>query len=107
MLAEKEFFNAFVVKEEEKIVGFATYSTHTTWSVKNAFRLYAKESHRSQSLGSELMNKIIETAQQTVATVSCAFGWFQNGISPPLLTTKLGADVRTRKMNCELKINPS
>ncbi|MFB0908236.1 MAG: GNAT family N-acetyltransferase, partial [Spirosomataceae bacterium] len=68
ILAEKEFFNAFVVKEEGKIVGFATYFyTYHSWSGKGMHLddLYVKESHRSQNLGSKLMNKVIKTAQQT------------------------------------------
>jgi GNAT superfamily N-acetyltransferase len=109
MLGEKEFFNAFVAKEEETIVGFATYFyTYHSWSGKGMHLddLYVKESHRSQNLGSQLMNKVIETARQT----GChSLRWLVSEWNKPAIAyyKKLGADVIRTEMNCELKISPS
>lgn len=109
MLTEKEFFNAFVVKEEETIVGFATYFyTYHSWSGKGMHLddLYVKASHRSQNLGSQLMDKVIETAQQT----GChSLRWLVSEWNKPAIAyyKKLGTDVTHTEMNCELKITPS
>lgn len=109
MLAEKEFFNAFVVKDAERIVGFATYFyTYHSWSGKGMHLddLYVKESHRSQNIGNQLMSKVIKTAQQT----GChSLRWLVSEWNKPAIAyyKKLGAEVTHTEMNCELKIDPS
>lgn len=109
MLAEKEHFNAFIAKDADRIVGFATYFyTYHSWSGKGMHLddLYVRESHRSQNLGSKLMNQVIETAQQT----GChSLRWLVSEWNKPAIAyyKKLGADVTHSEMNCELKINPS
>lgn len=106
MREEAAFFNAFVVKDVEEIVGFASYFfTYHSWSGKGMYLddLYVTASHRSKNIGNKLMDKIIETAKNN----GChSLRWLVSEWNKPAINyyEKLGADVSHTEMTCELKL---
>jgi GNAT superfamily N-acetyltransferase len=68
MIEEKNYIQCFVAETEAReIIGIAQYFfAYFTWSGKSMYLgdLYVKESYRSQKVGLNLFNKIIEVAKE-------------------------------------------
>lgn len=68
MKAEQDLFSCFVVEQEDgKIIGMALYYfVYYTWVGKSLYLddLYVQQAYRGQGIGSKLLNKLFEVAQQ-------------------------------------------
>lgn len=67
MEKEKEYINFFVVEDAGNVVGIAVYSfAYYTWVGKSLYLedLYINSDYRGKGIGTQLMVKIFEVAQQ-------------------------------------------
>ncbi len=104
MKKEKDFFQCFVAKTEEKeIVGIALYFfAYYTWIGKSLYLddLYVKESFREQKIGTRLLKKIFEIAKKE----NCkrvrwqVLNWNKSAID---MYKKCGADIDNEWINCD------
>ena len=106
MHAQKEYLNGFVVENTEggKIVGYVTYFfTYYTWSGKALYMddLYIMPQFRNNSLGSQLIQKVITFAKhhncsklkwQVSDWNTSAIAFYKN----------LGAEIDGVEQNCTL-----
>ena len=103
MKKEKEFFHCFVAETKNReIVGMAIYFfAYYTWVGKSLYLedLYVKESYRKQKIGSALLRKIFETANEE----ECkrvrwqVLNWNKAAIQ---MYTKSGAVIDDEWLNC-------
>lgn len=105
MQAEKEFFNCFVVENsKEEIIAFASYFfCYFTWQGKSLYLddLYVKPAYRSEGLGSELINRLIQLAKDS----GChRMRWQVSAWNAPAIAfyKKLGAEIDGTESNCDL-----
>ncbi|MBK8281731.1 MAG: GNAT family N-acetyltransferase [Saprospiraceae bacterium] len=107
MESEKDHFYAFVaVTPDEEVVGYATYNTvYYTWSGKSIYMddLYVKSSHRSQGIGSQLIQAVINHAKGS----GChKVRWQVSEWNAPAIAfyKKLGAEINAVEKNCDLML---
>ena len=107
MESEKDHFYAFVaVTLDEEVVGYATYNTvYYTWSGKSIYMddLYVKSSHRSQGIGSQLIQAVINHAKGS----GChKVRWQVSEWNAPAIAfyKKLGAEINAVEKNCDLML---
>jgi len=103
MKREKEFFHCFVAETQNKeIVGIALYFfAYYTWVGKSLYLedIYVKESFRKKKIGSALLRKIFETANEE----ECkrvrwqVLNWNKPAIQ---MYTKSGAVIDDEWLNC-------
>ena len=103
MKKEKEFFHCFVAETKNReIVGMAIYFfAYYTWVGKSLYLedLYVKELYRKQKIGSALLRKIFETANEE----ECkrvrwqVLNWNKAAIQ---MYTKSGAVIDDEWLNC-------
>lgn len=66
MQEEKDFFHCYVAEKEEEVIGMALYYfVYYTWVGKSLYLedLYVKGAYRGQNIGTQLMEKVMETAR--------------------------------------------
>lgn len=67
MQEEKDFFHCYVAEKDEEVIGMALYYfVYYTWVGKSLYLedLYVKSAYRGQNIGTQLMEKVLETARQ-------------------------------------------
>ncbi|SFD26464.1 diamine N-acetyltransferase [Chitinophaga sp. CF118] len=106
MVAEKDYFRAFVVESNADIIGFATFFfTYYSWSGKALYLddLYITSAFREQGIGKQLLDTIIQLAknEQCKKVRWQVSGWNANAIS---FYKKMGAIIDDTEINCDLPL---
>lgn len=104
MQAEQDLFSCFVVEQTDgKIIGMALYYlVYSTWVGKSLYLedLYVQKLFRGQGIGSKLLSKLFEVAQQA----NCQrVRWQVLDWNEPAITLykKLGAKMDGEWYNCD------
>lgn len=107
MQIESELINGFVaLNSHNKVIGYATcFFAYFTWVGKSLYMddLYVTPKYRGQSIGTELINKVIEKAKSE----NCKrLRWQVSNWNTPAIEfyKKLGAKISPIEMNCDLMI---
>lgn len=105
MRADQELVKGFTAESDNgELVGYVTYFfTYHTWSGKSMYMddLYVQETYRSAGIGSELINKVIETA----GDLGCrSLRWQVSNWNHPAIDfyKSLGATINSSESNCLL-----
>ncbi len=105
MMIEKEFFHCFVAETtDKKIIGYATYFfSYYTWFGKSLYMddLYVQPAYRGQSIGTQLIEKVINYAKET----GChKVRWQVTNWNQPAIDfyNSLGAEISIEQQNCDL-----
>ena len=104
MLAEKNYFQAYVVITNNTIVGFATFFfAYYSWSGKALYLddLYIIPEHRKQGIGKQLLQTIFQLAkdEQCKKVRWQVSNWNKNAIE---FYQKMGASIDHTEINCDL-----
>ncbi len=104
MFQEKDFFHSFVaVTDNGEIIGFTIYFfAYYTWVGKSLYLddLYVKESYRGHKIGTQLLNKIRETAKgENCKRIRWqVLDWNETAIN---MYKSVGADISNEWCNCD------
>ncbi len=107
MIEDEHLFRCFVAENETGIIiGFATYFySYYSWSGKAVYLddLYVTSSYRGQGIGTQLLNKVIDTAR-TIGSKKLRWqvsNWNENAI---FFYKKMGATIDEVEINCDLAL---
>ncbi len=103
MKHEQDFFCFYIAENNEKIIGAAIYFfAYFSWVGKTLYldELYVKPDYRGKKVGSKLLKKIFETAQEEQCNWLRwqVLDWNEKAIS---LYKKIGANISNDHLNCD------
>jgi diamine N-acetyltransferase len=107
MICDQEYFRCFIACDKDKIVGFSTYFiAYYSWTGKTLYLddLYVLEDYRGHGIGSELLDKVIETAKnENCKKVRWQVSkWNKKAID---FYKSRGATIDDVEINCDLKLD--
>lgn len=108
MESEKDFINGFVaLNDQNEIIAYSTYFfAYNSWSGRSIYMddLYVTHNHRGEGLGTQLINKVIETAKSLgCKQVRWQVSAWNNGAKE--FYESLGAYIDNAQENCVLNLN--
>ena len=103
MKKEKKYIHFFVAEQNKKVVGIAVYFiVYYTWAGKSLYLddLYVKSGFRSNGIGSQLLNKVFETAVKEECN---RISWQveEKNIGAQKFYKRLGARFGDKWFNCD------
>jgi ribosomal protein S18 acetylase RimI-like enzyme len=106
MKNEKDFFNGFVVKEENDILGYVTFFfAYYTWAGKSLYMddLYIRQEYRGQGLGTMLIKNVISFAKEHQCN---KLRWQVSNWNEPAIKfyESLGAKINHVEINCDINL---
>jgi len=107
MEKESEYLNGFVVLENDRIIGYATYFyAYYTWIGKSMYMddLYVKSEYRGKGIGASLIKSVIEKAKEDKCK---KLRWQVSEWNKPAIDfyKNLGAAIDSVESNCDLSLS--